>query len=111
MDLLNDIYRKSCEPKCESYTKIDDNIILIDNFFENFKSAKNFFAGRDKWKCIPYQELAKPGYESFFPNWVGRSLMEKFCTDNKKNMQVFFSQKKASKIHFSKFFKLSGDDS
>lgn len=82
MDLLNDIYRKSCKPKCESYTKITDNIILIDNFFENFKSAKDFFAGRDKWRCIPYQELSKPGYESFFPNWVGRSLMEKFALDN-----------------------------
>jgi hypothetical protein len=55
---------------------------LIDNFFENFKSAKKFFVGTDKWNCIAYQENAKPGYESIFPNWVGKSLVEKYAVDN-----------------------------
>jgi hypothetical protein len=83
MEILNKLYNKSCKPKCKSYIKISDNITLIDNFFENFESAKNFFIGRDKWKCIPYQEHSKPGYESLFPRWIGKSLMEKFILDNK----------------------------
>jgi hypothetical protein len=83
MKLLNDLYTKSCKPKCESYTKISNDITLIDNFFENFELAKDFFASRDKWKCIPYQNHSKPGYESLFPSWVGKSLMEKFILDNK----------------------------
>lgn len=83
MELLNEFYNKSCKPKYESYTKITDNITLIDDFFENFKSARNFFINRDKWECAPYQGHSKPGYESVFPNWVGKSLMEKFILDNK----------------------------
>lgn len=83
MKLLNELYNKSCEPKCESYTKISNDITLIDNFFENFELAKDFFISRDKWKCIPYQKHSKPGYESLFPSWIGKSLMEKFILDNK----------------------------
>jgi hypothetical protein len=83
MKLLNELYNKSCKPKCESYIKISNNITLIDNFFENFELARDFFIGRDKWKCIPYQEYSKPGYESLFPEWIGKSLMEKFVLDNK----------------------------
>lgn len=83
MKLLNESYNNSCKPKCESYIKISNNITLIDNFFENFKSARNFFINRDKWECISYQGNSKPGYESLFPDWVGRSLMEKFILDNK----------------------------
>jgi hypothetical protein len=83
MELLNNLYNKSCKPKCESYTKISNNITLIDNFFENFELAKDFFTSRDKWKCIPYQEYSKPGYESLFPSWIGKSLLEKFVSDNK----------------------------
>jgi len=83
MNLLNEIYNKSCKPKCENYIKISNNITLIDNFFENFKSARNFFINKDKWECISYQGHSKPGYESLFPDWVGKSLMEKFILDNK----------------------------
>jgi len=83
MELLNELYNQSCKPKCESYTKISNDIILIDNFFENFEFARDFFTGRDKWKCIPYQEHSKPGYESVFPKWIGKSLLEKFVLDNK----------------------------
>lgn len=83
MELLNELYNKSCKPKCESYRKISNNITLIDNFFENFELAKDFFTGRDKWKCIKYQGHAKPGHESLFPRWIGKSLMEKFILDNK----------------------------
>lgn len=83
MNLLNELYNKSCKPKYESYIKISNNITLIDDFFENFQSARNFFINRDKWKCISYQENSKPGYESLFPDWVGKSLMEKFILDNK----------------------------
>jgi hypothetical protein len=83
MESLNELYIKSCKPKCESYTKISNNIVLIDNFFENFELAKDFFTGRDKWKCILYQNHSKPGYESLFPSWIGKSLMEKFILDNK----------------------------
>lgn len=83
MKTLNEFYTKSCEPKCESYIKITDNITLIDNFFENFEFAKKFFVSRDKWKCNEYQSHSKPGYESIFPNWVGKSLIEKYVVDNK----------------------------
>jgi hypothetical protein len=83
MNLLNETYNKSCRPKCESYIKISNKITLIDNFFENFKSARNFFINRDKWECTPYQDNSKPGYESIFPHWVGKSIMEKFILDNK----------------------------
>jgi len=82
MKLLNEFYNKSCKLKYESYKQISSHITLIDNFFENFKSAKNFFINRDKWECISYQNHFKPGYESIFPDWVGRSLMEKFILDN-----------------------------
>jgi hypothetical protein len=82
MELLNELYTKSCKPKCESYTKISNNITLIDNFFENFELARDFFTSRDKWKCIPYQQHSKPGYESVFPSWIGKSLLEKFILDN-----------------------------
>lgn len=83
MELLNEFYNKSCKPKYESYINITNNIILIDNFFENFEAARSFFISRDKWKCISYQCNSKPGYESLFPDWVGKSLMEKFILDNK----------------------------
>lgn len=83
MKLLNESYNNSCKPKCESYIKISNNITLIDNFFENFEAARSFFISRDKWKCIPYQGHSKPGYESLFPDWIGKSLMEKFILDNK----------------------------
>ena len=82
MKLLNEFYNKSCKPKYESYKQISSHITLIDNFFENFKSAKNFFINRDKWECISYQNNSKPGYESMFPDWVGKSLMDKFILDN-----------------------------
>jgi hypothetical protein len=83
MELLNDTYNNFCKPKCSSYKTISNDITLIDNFFEDFKSARNFFINREKWKCILYQIHSKFGYESLFPNWVGRSLMEKYVLDNK----------------------------
>lgn len=83
MKLLNELYNKSCKPKCESYRQISNNITLIDNFFEDFDKARNFFISREKWKCISYQDNSKPGYESLFPNWIGKSLMEKWVLDNK----------------------------
>jgi len=83
MESLNEFYNKSCKPNFESYTKITDNIILIDNFFENFEFTKKFFESRDKWKCILYQGHSKTGYESVFPDWVGKSLLEKYIVDNK----------------------------
>ena len=83
MKSLNELYNKSCKPKCESYRKISNHITLIDNFFEDFDKARNFFINREKWKCIPYQNNAKPGYESLFPSWIGKSLMEKYVLDNK----------------------------
>lgn len=83
MELLNELYNKSCKPNYESYKKISNHITLIDNFFEDFEAARDFFINRDKWECIVYQEHSKPGYESFFPNWIGKSLMEKYVLDNK----------------------------
>lgn len=83
MKTLNELFVSSCKPKCESYKKITEDITLIDNFFENFSSARDFFVNRDRWKCIPYQVHSKPGDESIFPNWVGKSLMEKYITDTK----------------------------
>jgi hypothetical protein len=85
MKPLNELYNKSCKPKFESYKKISNNITLIDNFFEDFDGARDFFMNREKWKCIPYQNNSKPGYESLFPDWVGESLMEKYVLDNKIN--------------------------
>lgn len=86
-ETLNDLYMKSCKPKCKSYQKILDNVTLIDNFFEDFDAARNFFINREKWKCISYQDHSKPGYETIFPNWVGKSLMENYVADNKINYE------------------------
>lgn len=83
MEILNDLFNQSCKPGYKTYKKITDDIILIDNFFEDFDSARNFFLTRDKWKCIPYQGHSKPGCESIFPIWTGKSLLEKFIIDNK----------------------------
>jgi len=83
MKLLNELYNKSCKPKCESYKQISSHITLIDNFFEDFDKAKDFFVNREKWKCTPYQEHSKSGYESLFPKWIGKSLMEKYVLNNK----------------------------
>ena len=85
MKFLNDLYDESCKPKCESYKKISSHITLIGNFFEDFDKARDFFINREKWKCIPYQGNSKPGYESLFPSWIGKSLMEKYILDNKIN--------------------------
>lgn len=83
MKLLNELYKVSCKPGYTSYKKITDKITLIDNFFEDFDSARNFFLGREKWQCIPYQNYSKPGYETIFPSWVGKSLLEKYVlSDN-----------------------------
>ena len=83
MNSLNDLYNKFCKPKYDSYKQISNHITLIDNFFEDFDAARDFFINREKWKCIPYQGHDKPGYESFFPSWIGKSLMEKYVLDNK----------------------------
>jgi hypothetical protein len=82
MELLNELYNKSCKPECKSYEQISKHIILIDNFFQNFDNARDFFINREKWRCTRYQGHDKPGYESLFPNWIGKSLMEKFILDN-----------------------------
>lgn len=83
MKTLNELYKKSCKPGNRTYKKITDEIILINNFFEDFDSARNFFISREKWKCIPYQDSDKPGKESIFPNWIGESLIEKYESENK----------------------------
>jgi len=83
MKSLNELYAQSCKPKCKNYKQISSHITLIDNFFEDFDKARNFFIIREKWKCIPYQESSKPGCESLFPKWIGKSLMEKYVLDNK----------------------------
>lgn len=80
---LNEKYRKSCKISYNQYENIENNIVIIDNFFENFNEAKNFFINRDKWKCEPYQGNSKFGYESLFPSWIGKSLMENFINKNK----------------------------
>jgi hypothetical protein len=85
MKLLNDSYKESCKPKCKSYKQISSHITLIDNFFEDFDKARDFFINREKWKCIPYQGNEISGYESLFPSWIGKSLMEKYVLDNKIN--------------------------
>ena len=83
MELLNELYYKSCRPKCESYKQISSHITLIDNFFEEFDVARDFFIKREKWKCVQYQSHSKAGCESLFPSWIGKSLMEKYILDNK----------------------------
>lgn len=83
MKSLNELYNKSCKPKCGSYKQISSHITLIDNFFEDFETARDFFINREKWECILYQEHSKPGYESLFPKWIGKSLMEKYVLNNK----------------------------
>jgi len=83
MEILNLKYNKFCEPKCKGYKKISKYITIIDEFFENFDQSKDFFTSREKWLCNKYQGNSKPGYESIFPHWVGRSLMEKYIIDNK----------------------------
>ena len=88
MELLNELYGKSCKPKFESYKQISSHITLIDNFFEDFDKARDFFINREKWECIPYQGHSKPGCESLFPKWIGKSLMEKYVLDNKINDDI-----------------------
>lgn len=88
MKALNSDYDKFCEPKCKSYSKITKYITIIDEFFENFDQAKNFFTSREKWLCTKYQGNSKPGYESLFPHWIGKSLMEKYIIDNKISEDV-----------------------
>jgi hypothetical protein len=83
MKLLNDLYKESCKPKCESYKQISSHITLINNFFEDFEAARDFFINREKWKCIQYQGHDLPGYQSLFPSWIGKSLMGKYILDNK----------------------------
>ena len=83
MEPLNDLYRQYCKPKCESYKKISSHITLIDNFFEDFDKARDFFINREKWECIQYQGYDLPGYRSIFPCWIGKSLMEKYILNNK----------------------------
>lgn len=82
MDTLNYSYDKFCKPGYTSYEKVSKNFLLIENFFEDFENAKNFFINRDKWECTSYQDTSKPGYESCFPNWIGKSLLEKFLLTN-----------------------------
>jgi len=83
MNSLNELYKNSCKPGYKNYQKLSYGIVLINNFFENFENAKNFFIGREKWFCDSYQDNSKPGCESLFPRWVGKSLMEKYILDNK----------------------------
>ena len=83
MESLNDLYNESCKPKCENYKQISSHITLIDNFFEDFETARDFFINREKWKCVQYQGNSKPGCESLFPKWIGKSLMEKYVLNNK----------------------------
>jgi hypothetical protein len=83
MKTLNELYKKSCRPGHQTYKKITEKITLIDNFFEDFDSARNFFVNRDKWECTFYQENSKSGYETIFPGWVGKSLLENYIKDNK----------------------------
>jgi len=83
MKSLNELYKESCKPKCESYKQISNHITLIDNFFEDFDKARDFFINREKWECISYQGNELSGYQSLFPSWIGKSLMEKYVLDNK----------------------------
>jgi len=83
MELLNKLYNKSCEPNYKNYNQISNNIILVNNFFKDFDLARDFFIKREKWKCIQYQGHSQPGYITLFPNWIGKSLMEKYIFDNK----------------------------
>lgn len=89
MEFLNEKFNKFCKPKCKKYKKVSKDILLIEDFFEDFQGARDFFLCRDKWKCNPYQLHSKPGYESLFPQWVGRVLMEKYIIDNKINHDIF----------------------
>lgn len=84
INTLNDSYKKYCEPNYKSYKKIDSgNIVIIDDFFKNFDHARDFLTTRDKWQCGPYQGNEKPGYETIFPDWIGKSLIQKYILDNK----------------------------
>jgi hypothetical protein len=85
MKPLNELYNNNCKPGYKNYQKLSHGIVLIDNFFENFELAKDFFLNREKWICIEYQDHSKPGYETIFPNWVGKSLIEKYILSNKLN--------------------------
>ena len=85
MNVLNNSYNEFCKSNYNNYKKITDDIILIDSFFENFEKAKVFFTEREKWKCIPDQGHQKPGYESLLPDWIGKSLMERYILHNQIN--------------------------
>lgn len=83
MKSLNELVEKLCKPKYESYKQISNHVTLIDNFFEDFEAARDFFINREKWKSTSYLGYSKPGYESLLPPWVGKFLIEKYILDNK----------------------------
>ena len=84
MKVLDKVFKNSCtlgKNKCSNPLK---DVVLIDNFFEDFNEAQKFFLSRDRWRCIPnYQGDDRFGYESLFPNWMGKYLMQKYVAKNK----------------------------
>lgn len=91
MRSLNELYNKFCKPKYKSYKQVSNNITLIDNFFDNFESARDFFLNREKWSCTNYRGYSKPGYETIFPDWVGKSLLEKYIHDHNISMEITYT--------------------
>lgn len=89
MKSLNDYYNSSCKPAHNNYYKLINNTFLIDNFFEDFKSAKKFLFDLQKWKSTSFQIHSKSGWESLLPSWVGRYLLQKFVHCNKISDDLF----------------------
>lgn len=111
MDLLNELYNKSCEPGYKNYSQISNNITLVNNFFKNFDLARDFFIKREKWKCVEYQGHSQQGYMTLFPNWVGKSLTEKYIFDNKLIVDDYNTQCTFRYMHNEQqVFSLSNSD-
>jgi hypothetical protein len=83
---LNHIYNRDCKPGYKKYQKISKDILLIEDFFENFDGARNFFRSMDTWDSNAYQGNSLMGYQSYMPSWIGKSLLENYFIDHKKEL-------------------------
>jgi hypothetical protein len=82
VETLNLKFENLCKTNYCQYKRINENKIIIPSFFEDFKRAKKFFLKRDVWETNLLDGNLKPGFESIFPNWLSKSLLNKFFLEN-----------------------------
>jgi hypothetical protein len=70
LESLDNEFKRACRPCYNQYLYVENDIILIPNFFNNFERSKKFFLRCDKWEMNSYSNTSKPGLESDFPPWI-----------------------------------------